>query len=176
MTARERVAAGWWLAPARRSQALGRAVLAAALVFAACSTYDGPVPEPPGGSVAVPPETSLSFYLQANVFYSRLMQRRFNTLETFNDPVLRDQFRTQNRFFDYYADLAQGLHDAHFERSRPIEVDIQGFIFESSDLVHVQVRFVGEDGRPLRPNKISLVRLDQWERADGRWWMTPGKL
>jgi hypothetical protein len=170
------MAAGRRAPPARRPEAAGVAALAIALLFAACSTHDGPVPEPPGGSVAVSPDTSLSFFLQANVFYTRLIQRRFNTLETFNDPVLRDQFRTQNRFFDYYADLAQNLRDAHFERSRPIEVAIQGFIFESSQLVRVQVRFVGEDNRPLRPNRVSLVRLDQWERADGRWWMTPGKL
>ena len=30
-----------------------------------------------------------------------------------------------------------------------------------SQLVRVQVRFVGEDNRPLRPNRVSLVRLDQ---------------
>jgi hypothetical protein len=176
VTPRKRRAAGQRAAPARRSSAKRKAALAAALVFASCSTYGGPVPEPPGGSVPVSPETSLSFYFQAKVFYSRLLQRRFNTLETFNDPVLREPFRTENRFFDYYADLAQNLHDAHFERSRPIEVEIQGFIFESSDAVRVQVRFVGEDNRPMRPNKIALVRLDQWERADGRWWMTPEKL
>ena len=176
MTARERGAARRRAAPAGRFSAKGKAALAVALFFAACSTGGGPVPEPPGGSVPVSPETSLSFYLQADVFYARLVQRRFNTLETFNDPVLREQFRTENRFFDYYADLAQSFHNAHFERSRPIGVDIQGFIFESSDRVRVQVRFVGEDNRPLRPNKISLVRLDHWERADGRWWMTPGKL
>lgn len=176
MTASARGAARRRPAPARRPLAKGRAALAAALFLAACSTYGGPVPEPPGGSVPVSPETSLSFYLQANVFYARLVQRRFNTLETFNDPVLRDPFRTENRFFDYYADLAQSFHEAHFERSRPIEVDIEGFIFESPDRARVQVRFVGEDDRPLHPNKISLVRLDHWERADGRWWMTPGKL
>jgi len=170
VTARERIAAG------RRAALLRKATLAAALFVAACSTTGGPVPVPPGGGVAVSPETSLSFYAQANAFYARLVQRRFNTLETFNDPVLRDRFRTENRFFDYYADLAQSLHDAHFERSRPIEVEIEGFVFESSQVVRVQVRFVGEDKRPLRPNRVSLVRLDQWERADGRWWMTPGKL
>jgi hypothetical protein len=104
------------------------------------------------------------------------MQRRFNTLETFNDPLLREKFRTENRFFDYYADLADGLNIANFERSRPIRIDIQGFIFESPLLVRVQVRFVGEDDRPLRPNKTSLVRLDRWERADGRWWVAPEKL
>jgi hypothetical protein len=176
VSASERGASGRRGAPAGRPLVLGKAALAAALFFAVACTHDGPVPEPPGGSVAVDADTSLSFYLQANVFYTRLVQRRFNTLETFNDPVLRDPFHTENRFFDYYANLAESLHQAHFERSRPIEVDIQGFIFESSDRVRVQVRFVGEDNRPLRPNKISLVRLDQWERADGRWWMTPGKL
>ena len=176
MSARERGASGRRGAPAGRPVALGKAALAAALFLAVGCTHDGPVPEPPGGSVAVSPETSLSFYLQANVFYARLVQRRFNTLETFNDPVLRDPFRTENRFFDYYADLAQSLRSAHFERSEPIEVAIQGFIFESSERVRVQIRFLGEDNRPLRPNKVSLVRLDQWERADGRWWMTPGKL
>lgn len=170
MTTREPIAAG------RRAALVRGTTLAAAIFFAACSTAGGPIPEPPGGSVAVSPETSLSFYIEANAFYARLIQRRFNTLETFNDPVLRERFRSENRFFDYYADLSQGLHDAHFERSRPIEVDIQGFVFESSDVVRVQVRFVGEDNRPLRPNQVSLVRLDQWERADGRWWMTPGKL
>jgi hypothetical protein len=174
--AHERIAAGRRAPPTRRSEAVSVAAVAIALCLAACAFRDGPVPEPPGGSVAVGPDISLSFYLQANTFYDRLIQRRFNTLETFNDPVLRDQFRTENRFFDYYADLAQNLHDAHFERSRPIEAAIQGFVFESSQRVRVQVRFVGEDDRPLRPNKVSLVRLDQWERADGRWWMTPGKL
>jgi hypothetical protein len=149
--------------------------LAVALCFAGCST-SGPVPEPPGGSVPVSPETSLAFYVQASGFYGRLIQRRFNTLETFNDPQLREQFRTENRFFDYYADLAQSLNEAHFERNRPIEVDVQGFVFETPALVRVQIRFVGEDDRPLRPNKTSLVRLDRWERADGRWWVAPEKL
>jgi hypothetical protein len=155
--------------------ALRLVVLALAFSPVACSTYD-PVPEPAGGSVPVSPATSLSFYAEANAFYGRLLQRRFNTLETFNDPLLRERFRTENRFFDYYADLAESLHAAHFERSRPIEVGVQGFIFESLNLVRVQVRFVGEDDRPMRPNKTSLVRLDRWERADGRWWMTPEKL
>ena len=176
MTARERSAAGRWAAPAGWFSAKGKAALAAALFFAVGCTHDGLVPEPPGGSVAVSPETSLSFYLQANVFYARLVRRRFNTLETFNDPVLRDQFHTENRFFDYYADLAQSLHEAHFERNRPIQVDVEGFVFETPALVRVQIRFVGEDDRPLRPNKTSLVRLDRWERADGRWWVTPEKL
>jgi len=168
--------AGERMAARRRAlPAIRLAALAVALLFAACS-MDRPIPEPPGGSMVVSPEASLSFYTQANAFYERLTQRRFNTLETFNDPLLRDPFRTENRFFDYYADLAQSLSEANFERSRPIQVDVQGFIFETPGLVRAQIRFVGQDDRPLRPNKTSLVRLDRWERADGRWWMTPEKL
>jgi hypothetical protein len=174
LTARPR-ASGRQAGSARVARGI-RFAVAAALCLAACSFRDGPIPEPAGGSVPVSPETSLSFYTQANAFYARLMKRRFNTLETFNDPLLREHFRTENRFFDYYADLAQSLFAAHFERSRPVEVGVQGFIFETPFLVHVQVRFVGEDRRPLRPNKISLVRLDRWERVDGRWWVTPEKL
>ncbi|MFQ5418629.1 MAG: hypothetical protein ACE5FL_16500 [Myxococcota bacterium] len=150
--------------------------LLAACLGVGCSTADGPIPEPPGGSVAVSADTSLSFYIQIEVFYGRLVRRRFNTLETFNDPVLRDQFRTENHFFDYYADLAESLRDAHFERNRPVDVAVRGFVFETPESVRVQVRFLGEDNRPLRPNKTSLIRLDRWERSDGRWWMTPGKL
>jgi hypothetical protein len=150
--------------------------LATALLAIGCFGRGGAVPEPPGGSVVVSADTSLSFYVQAEAFYSRLVQRRFNTLETFKDPLLREVFQTENRFFDYYADLAQSLRAAHFERSRPIRIGIQGFVFESAEAVRVQVRFVGEDDRPFRPNRISLVRLDRWERSDGRWWMTPGKL
>jgi hypothetical protein len=134
------------------------------------------IPEPPGGSVEVNPETSLNFFAQANEFYRTLERRRFNTLETFNDPAIRGQFRTETRFFDYYADLAQGLDYANFERARPERVEVEAYLFENPNLARVQVRFVGQDDRPLRPNRTALVRLDRWERFDGRWWMTPDKL
>ena len=124
----------------------------------------------------VSPEASLNFYAHASEFYGHLIRRRFNTLETFNDPALRGQFQTENRFFDYYADLAQSFDYANFERSRPVSVDLQAYIFETPNVARVQVRFVGNDDRPLRPNRTALIRLDRWERFDGRWWMTPDKL
>jgi len=126
--------------------------------------------------VQVSPEASLNFYAHASEFYGHLIRRRFNTLETFNDPALRGQFQTENRFFDYYADLAQSFDYANFERSRPVSVDLQAYIFETPNVARVQVRFVGNDDRPLRPNRTALIRLDRWERFDGRWWMTPDKL
>jgi hypothetical protein len=152
-----------------------RALLFLSLLLVGCISGDL-IPEPPGGSVPVSPETSLNFYAHVDHFYQALAQRRFNTLETFNDPALREQFRTERRFFDYYADLAQSFFYANFERSRPESVEVQAYVFENPNLVRVQVRFVGDDDRPLRPNKTALIRLDRWQRFDGRWWMTPDKL
>ena len=63
-------------------------------------------------------EYAIEFLDRAETFYNRLIQRRFNTLETFNDVVLRDHFQSPDAFFDYYAELAQTLHEANFERTR----------------------------------------------------------
>jgi hypothetical protein len=128
------------------------------------------------GSVAVDADTAIEFDQRTEVFYQRLLLRRFNTLETFNDPVLREHFRTPDLFYDYYADLAQNLDEAHFEKSRPLGVEVQEFVFDSPEEARVQVRFVGDDGRPLRPGKVALIRRDRWEKADGGWWLVPGKL
>jgi hypothetical protein len=126
--------------------------------------------------VAVAPETALSFHRRAEAFYTRLVQRRFNTLETFNDPVLREHFASVDLFFDYYADLAQSLSDARFEKSRPLAVAVEEFLFEDERRARVQLRFVGADARPLRPGMSTLIREDRWERDEGTWWIIPGKL
>lgn len=151
-------------------------VVAVVLLGSACAPSGGSIPPPPGGSVAVDSETTLSFHRRVEAFYRRLIQRRFNALETFEDRMLRDYFHSPDLFFDYYADLAQALADAHFEKSRPLAFEVQEFLFEDAGRAQVQVRFAGEDGRPLRPGKVSLVRRDRWERAEGSWWIIPGKL
>jgi len=152
------------------------AAVAALLLASACAWGAGSIPEPPGGSIAVSPETALFFHRQIDAFYRRLTRRRFNALETFNDPVLRDHFRSADLFFDYYADLAESLADAHFDKSRPREFEVQEFLFEGRDRARVQVRFVGDDRRPLRPGTVTLIRRDRWEFAEESWWITPGKL
>ena len=152
-----------------------RAPLLIALLALACAS-DGPIPEPEGGSVAVPADTAITLNGGAAVFYEQLVQRRVNTLETFNDPVLRKFFRTEDLFFDYYADLAQSLADAHFERNRPFAIEVQEMIFESTEQAQVQVLFRGFDNRPLRPNRVSLVRRDRWQFEQEAWWIKPGKL
>jgi hypothetical protein len=83
-------------------------------------------------------------------FYLRLAHRRFDTLETYNDFIMRDHFASLDLFFDYYADLAEDLAGARFDRSRPTEVEVLEFCSRTQD-AQVLVRFVGDDGRPLRP-------------------------
>jgi hypothetical protein len=153
----------------------GRAALAAGVLALACAS-SGAISEPPGGSTSVDAQTALAFYERAEAFYLHLAQRRFNTLETFNDATLRQHFASEDLFFDYYADLAQSFADAHFERSRPESVEIEEFVFEHAGHVRVLVRFTGRDGRPLRPGSSSVVREDRWETSGETWWIVPGKL
>jgi hypothetical protein len=147
------------------------------LIFcSACASSSGHIPKPPSGSVGVAGGYAIEFLQRTETFYTTLIRRRFNTLETFNDRVLRDHFQTPDAFFDYYADLAQSLNEARFERSRPTDVQVEEFLFENRFIAQVQVRFVGRSSRPLNPGRSVLVRLDRWERIDGRWWIRPGKL
>jgi hypothetical protein len=155
---------------------LRRLALIALLPCLACSSTLRHIPRPPAGSVGVAGDWAIEFLERADTFYDHLIRRRFNTLETFNDRVLRDHFQTPDAFFDYYAELAQTLHDSHFERTRPLEIEVEEFLFENRFMARVQVRFIGEDSRPLRPGTTELVRLDRWERVEGQWWIKPSKL
>ena len=142
----------------------------------ACAGSPARIPLPAGTGVAPDPERVLGFYARADAFYARLAKRRLNALETFNDAFLRQHFRSQDAFFDYYADLAHQLDQAHFEKSRPSGVEVEELAFETDSLAWVQVRFHGEDDRPLRLDSTSLVRRDRWELGEGSWWLVPGKL
>jgi hypothetical protein len=152
--------------------------LAVALwVALGCGPSIGHVAAPEGVSVAVGPATALAFQSRAEAFYGGLIQRRFNALETFNDPFLREHFRSVDRFFDYYASLATDLDDANFQKSRPKAVAVQEFLFTSPTEVRVLVLFTGKDDRPLRgATNVGLLRLDRWQRSEEHWWITPGKL
>ena len=150
-------------------------LLACALVWG-CAAVPPPVEVPEGGGLAVLPERALSFQRRADGFYLRLTGRRFNTLETFNDFILRDHFETLDLFYDYYADLAQSLQGAHFEKSRPDWIEVEDFAFDDERTARVKVRFEGADGRPLRPGGVVLLRVDHWEWIGGTWWIRPGKV
>jgi len=148
----------------------------AAYVFGGCTAGREPLAVPEGAGVEVPAEAALSFQRRAEGFYLRLAGRRFNTLETFNDFILRDHFETLDLFYDYYADLAQALRESRFEKSRPEQIRIEEFAFDNVRTARVMVYFEGADGRPLRPGRADLFRVDQWEWIGGTWWIRPGKL
>ena len=136
---------------------------------------------PPSPSVQNPYEGGPELDLErlralAGDFYGRLENRRFNSLETYNDRIMREHFRSGALFLDYYADLAQAFAEAHFEKRRPQRIEVQEFLFEDPGHARVEVRFVGRDDRPLRPGSVDLVRIDRWEWAEGTWWIQPGKL
>lgn len=152
-----------------------RAAGVAALLFLAACGGREPREEPPPCIVPDPVEAA-SFEWRMGDFYERLSNRRFNSIATFSDPALREFFESLESFSDYYADLAQALAGANFEANRPNEVYVDGVCFERPDAVRVDLRFVGEDGRPLRWWTTRLRREDRWERRDERWWIIPGKV
>jgi hypothetical protein len=150
------------------------ALLLLGLALACAGTT--PIAAPQGGAIAVEPEVALALRHRVEGFYLRLAHRRFDTLETYNDFIMRDHFASLDLFFDYYADLSEDLVAADFDRSRPTDVAVLEFLFENPQTALVLVRFTGEDGRPLRPGSVQLDRIDRWEFADGTWRIRPGKL
>jgi hypothetical protein len=118
----------------------------------------------------------VDFYRSASAFYGRLRLRRVNSLATYRDEELRDYFRTDSAFADYYADLAQSLAESHFERNRPLALEVVEFRVEGPGVAQVVTRIEGENGLPLRFWGTELERVDRWERIQGQWWIVPSKL
>ena len=112
----------------------------------------------------------------SKIFYERVTARRFNSLATYEDPALREFFRSQEAFSDYYAALAEALTRANFEYNRPTAVRLESMTRTGANLVEIRVYFRGENAKPLRFWTTHLVRTDRWEFAAGRWWVVPGKL
>jgi hypothetical protein len=149
---------------------------------------DLPVVELPsfGGGEATPARVSeievvdsdevADFYARASEFYRRLEGRRFNSIASFRDGGLREYFASEQSFVDYYADLADDLDTASFERSVPLATQVQEFLVDGPGRARVKIRITGEDGRPMRFWATSLQREDRWERREGRWQIRPGRL
>jgi hypothetical protein len=137
---------------------------------------EGPRGDPSQGVEVVDFEGVTAFHARALTFYERLSHRRVNTYATYQDRVLREYFRDEQAFADYYADLADSLDDAHFEQNRAVSVEVAEFVFEGPGRALVRVKLVGEDGMPLRPGETEVEREDRWERREGQWWIVPGKL
>ena len=157
----------------RRATSLALTLVA----MGACAGGAPPLePAAEGASLRVDPEVALALRRRLEGFYLRLAHRRFDALETYGDAIMRDHFQELGLFFDYYAELAQDLAGAHFDKSRPESVEVLEFLFDAPDRARVRVRFRGADGRPLRPGSQELIRTDRWERVAGTWWIRPGRL
>ena len=156
-------------------------LLALALLGIGCSLWPfahdapGPAPDPAQGIELVDDPGVIQFYERASTFYTRLARRRFDSIETYQDEALRGYFSSEATFTDYYAELAGALVEAHFEKNRPVALEVLELRLEGPGRGHVHARIVGEDGRPLRPGKVSLERNDRWERVEGVWQIVPGR-
>jgi hypothetical protein len=163
------------------SRGLARLALATLLAagLGGCSFWRGgggvPADESFGVEIVDGPAV-VEFHRRASTFYGRLAQRRFNVIATFRDQLLRDYFRTDRAFSDYYADFAQELDDAHFERNVPGQLEVLEFRFEGPGDARVRVRIEGANGLPLRVGSVAVEREDRWERVGGTWWIVPGRL
>lgn len=131
-------------------------------------------PAPDSGVEVLNASPELEFHDRASQFYQRLTGRRFNSLATFRDPSLREFFETPESFSDYFADLAQDLADANFERNQPLATEVEEFSVDGPGRARVRVWIGGDNGLPLRFWSTRLVREDRWERRSGRWWIIPG--
>lgn len=115
------------------------------------------------------------FYARASEFYRRLEGRRFNSVVSFRDEGLRAYFESEQTFTDYFADVADDLAKANFQRSLPTSTEVKEFLVDGPGRARVHVRVVGDDGRPLRFWTTSIEREDRWERRGGQWWVTSAK-
>jgi hypothetical protein len=118
----------------------------------------------------------VDFHIRAASFYGRLAHRRFNVIATYRDEFLREFFRSDGAFSDYYADFARELDDAFFDRNRPGLLEVTEFSLQGPGEALVLIEIRGDDGRPLRPGSVVYRREDRWERVAGVWWIVPGKL
>ena len=112
----------------------------------------------------------------AGVFYERIANRRFNSKATYDDPGLREYFRSVDSFSDYYASFAEALERANFESYRPTAVRLDRIERTAPNRFVIRVSFEGANALPLRWWSTHLVRDDHWEYSDDRWWIIPGKV
>ncbi|MEN8160244.1 MAG: hypothetical protein ABFS41_09255 [Myxococcota bacterium] len=154
------------------------AVLAAFLLLGApgCAGDDGsgPAPDPTAGLTLIEDPALVGFYERAKAFYGRLARRRFDSIETYQDERLRGFFATEEEYADYYADLTSAFVEHHFDKNRPVDLEVVEFALEGPGRARVSTRFEGRDSRPLRRGTVAFEREDRWERQDGVWHIVPG--
>ncbi len=124
----------------------------------------------------LPTQAAASLLPLSRIFYSRITSRRFNSRASFEDPSIRQFFPTVSAFSDYYAALVDALGLAHIENYRPNSVELREIERNPSGSLRLELRFVGNNDLPLRWWNAALVRQDEWQWREGRWWIVPGKV
>lgn len=163
-------------ARARAAVLRGAALVVLGLGLGLACAGSGPPPDVSQGAQVVADPAIVEFQLRAQTFYDRFTNRRVNTLATFQDGLLRGYFRSDQEFTDYYANLAQALVAAHFERNEPLTAEVEEFLVDGPGRARVRFHMVGKNGLPLRFWRTSMAQEDRWERHDGGWRIIPGKL
>lgn len=125
---------------------------------------------------AFPAEAVRQLIPLSEVFYSRIISRRFNSRATFDDPSVRQFFPTLAAYSDYYAALVDEFERAYIRYNRPTRVELLGMRLAESGNLLLELRFTGRNDLPLRWWNTSLVRTDEWTWREGRWFVVPGKV
>lgn len=124
----------------------------------------------------LPAEARQAFFPLSQVFYERLSSRRFNSRATFDDPSVRQFFPSVAAYSDYYASLVDVLDRANIRNNQPRQIELLGLSATTDGVIELSLRFVGRNDLPLRWWNASLLRTDEWQWHDGRWWVVPGKV
>jgi hypothetical protein len=163
------------------SFALALALLS--LLSAGCITgYDagwGAAVEPAQREEAfrdLPPEAARALIPLSEIFYQRIASRRFNSRATFEDPSVRQFLPSIASYSDYYAALVDALDRAYIKYNRPTRIDLLSVTRMENGSLSLLMRFIGENDLPLRWWNAELLRADEWQWRDGRWWIVPGRV
>jgi hypothetical protein len=121
-------------------------------------------------------EAQRAFLPLSQVFYERIASRRFNSRATFDDPSVRQFFPSIPAYSDYYASLADVLDRGNIRNNQPTRIELLGLSSPAAGVLKLSLRFVGRNDLPLRWWNASVLRTDEWQWQNGRWWVVPGKV
>jgi hypothetical protein len=100
----------------------------------------------------------------------------FNSRATFDDPSVRQFFPSVAAYSDYYASLVDVLDRGNIRNNQPTRIELLGLSSTADGVLKLSLRFVGRNDLPLRWWNASVLRTDEWQWRNGRWWVVPGKV
>lgn len=124
----------------------------------------------------LPDAAQAAFLPLTQVFYERIVSRRFNSRATFDDPSVRQFFPSVAAYSDYYASLVDVLDRGNIRNNQPTQIELVGLSSTADGVLELSLRFVGRNDLPLRWWNATVLRTDEWQWKGGRWWVVPGKV